>query len=445
MIVVINIILNIHMIIGAIYLMLTVYMQSTYLQNKVSFKYASYSFYTLLFVGIIFSIFGTKTFDFLEFVPTKSFINLYEEARSSGGHILVHRKVNTTPVTYVYFLYIAIATSIFGVLYSLFGCVQLFMATQKMIYYKNYKNIKIFLNPILKIPYVFSFFGKSYIVMPRDFLKNKNHFKNILIHELQHIRNLDTGFIFFLNFLKNTFFINPAAHGIYTQMRNLHELAVDKEIVEKHKCKRIDYLKTMAWVFENINKNERLYLANGFFGSNRIKEYKVRIKSIKNETQSRTSILFLVFLVVFGTIGVSCVSSVSKDKLNIVDITPTHQNKNIYQMKFVVFTDGKITTNATLATKEGEAATIEVVDDPDSLIVGNQLEKPIEKYKNWQKFEFVATSIDDDWVNVSIKGNVIKNRKKKNIEIITKYKLGVVNKLESINSEFLIEHYKEKI
>ena len=78
---------------------------------------------------------------------------------------------------------------------------------------KKYGKIHLYVCPDLNVPCSFWVPSKYFVLFPESVLLNKKLFTHALSHELQHHRQGDTQFIYFLELLKALFYLNPFTPG----------------------------------------------------------------------------------------------------------------------------------------------------------------------------------------------------------------------------------------
>lgn len=183
-----------------------------------------------------------------------------------------------------------------------------------------HKNLNIIVSNSVSSPFCFSFLKKSHVVMTYQILEKSNFYRIAIKHELQHLRQKDTSWVFVYELFKIFFCINPFIYKWIKYNLELQELACDEILINKKSIHAQDYANCLVAVAEATN--EECYMATiGFFQSkpslitrriNMLFEYK-KIISRK---------FFLAFLV--ANILLSGVVATTAYAI----ISPTHQPKD---------------------------------------------------------------------------------------------------------------------
>ncbi len=98
---------------------------------------------------------------------------------------------------------------------------------------KRIGNIYILVSDEISIPYSTRGLTRRYIVVPEEILTRQLDLKIAITHELQHFRQKDVEWEFFLEALKPLFFWNPVYYVWCAQVRRLREYACDQVIVNR--------------------------------------------------------------------------------------------------------------------------------------------------------------------------------------------------------------------
>jgi len=98
---------------------------------------------------------------------------------------------------------------------------------------KRIGNIYILVSDEISIPYSTRDLTRRYIVIPEEILTRQLDLKIAITHELQHFRQKDVEWEFFLEALKPLFFWNPVYYIWCAQVRRLREYACDQIIVNR--------------------------------------------------------------------------------------------------------------------------------------------------------------------------------------------------------------------
>ncbi|MCR9214236.1 MAG: M56 family metallopeptidase [Proteobacteria bacterium] len=98
---------------------------------------------------------------------------------------------------------------------------------------KRIGNVHILVSDEISIPYSTRGVTRRYIVVPEDILTRQLDLRIAITHELQHFRQKDIEWEFFLEALKPLFFWNPVYYVWCAQVRRLREYACDQVIINR--------------------------------------------------------------------------------------------------------------------------------------------------------------------------------------------------------------------
>ncbi|WP_339631879.1 M56 family metallopeptidase [uncultured Sneathiella sp.] len=98
---------------------------------------------------------------------------------------------------------------------------------------KRIGNVYILVSDEVSVPYSTRGLTRRYIVIPEETLTRQLDLKIAITHELQHFRQKDIEWEFFLEALKPLFFWNPVYYIWCAQVRRLREYACDQTIVNR--------------------------------------------------------------------------------------------------------------------------------------------------------------------------------------------------------------------
>lgn len=450
MIALVNFFIVTNILIIAVSVLVSIYMRAKGVQTRIPYKFALYGFYTVLITGFIFTALGPNLLNILDLSFEKSeYLDAFKSNDAIGPTLVVSQKPKEQSVYYIYGLYILVASGIIGLIQFLISVVLTTRKVRKNFTFRKFGRVSVYVGSEQTMPYVFSLFNKSYVVVPCTLIENRGHLKNVIHHEFQHIRNLDTSFIFALSFFRSIMFLNPCAHSLYNNLRNLHELAVDTEIMSQRKSKSKNYLQSLAWVFEQTLCNSSPQLTNGFFGKNHMKEYIMRIENIKNSGRFKLNIGAVAALVFVGIVGVSCASHFSKEKLAVKSLE-TQKEEDLFQVQFQTWDKQNVPTTMNIVTKMNEEAYMLNVKDPKwwqehKKEIDNNMQPTLDekKYSNWKKITFIVTDRGEDWADVRITGAISEGKEIKRFDIGDRYKLNQTHKIRQINAEIKIDQHLE--
>ena len=128
-----------------------------------------------------------------------------------------------------------------GVLKISYDLYKLFIIKKGSYLIKKYKSVSIYANDNIKIPFSYWLPGMANIIIPTDLLAKSKDLRITLLHELQHHRNGDTKWLFFVLFIKSICILNPFIYLWCRLISELQEFACDEALVDKKKINPQDY------------------------------------------------------------------------------------------------------------------------------------------------------------------------------------------------------------
>jgi len=114
--------------------------------------------------------------------------------------------------------------------------------------------INILLNEAIQIPICFSFLRNSYVILPQKMIENHSHFKIAIAHELQHIRQKDTRWLYLLTLLKITCFANPFVWLWTHWINELQEFACDETLMQRTHASPVAYGQCLLDTAKNASR-----------------------------------------------------------------------------------------------------------------------------------------------------------------------------------------------
>lgn len=211
--------------------------------------------------------------------------------------------------TIIEYVYMALFTSIivtFGIK-SINFALQLLRLKQIIsqgIIIKCYQHVSILLSEDTHTPFCFSFLKRSYIVITHELLLNRHHYQLAIQHELQHIRQKDTRWLYFLELFKIIFYFNPLIRNWIKFTLELQELACDEALVKENAVSPEDYANCLLEAAEQtLNQKtcpkETFTAAVGLFHSK--KSFIIRritmLHQYKNSLPKRSLIFFMAAII----------------------------------------------------------------------------------------------------------------------------------------------------
>ncbi|MBI4404473.1 MAG: transglycosylase SLT domain-containing protein [Deltaproteobacteria bacterium] len=101
----------------------------------------------------------------------------------------------------------------------------------KQIEIRSTKKLRILSTAAVKIPFSTRLGGFAYVVVPEELLSHPGDYRLAVSHELQHHRQLDTVWIYLVEFLKCLFFWNPTVYLWARFLETLQEFACDEALI----------------------------------------------------------------------------------------------------------------------------------------------------------------------------------------------------------------------
>lgn len=120
-------------------------------------------------------------------------------------------------------------------------------------------SVSILLNDIIQVPICFSFLHSSYVILPNALVENQQHFKLAVAHELQHIRQKDTRWLYLLMLLKVICIINPFIWLWARWFNELQEYACDESIIKRKNTSAVVYGQCLLDTARNITDQSYSY------------------------------------------------------------------------------------------------------------------------------------------------------------------------------------------
>jgi membrane-bound lytic murein transglycosylase D len=121
--------------------------------------------------------------------------------------------------------------------------------------------VKILVQEQTPIPFSFYFFQTAYVVLPYSILGNSEQVKLIVLHELQHHRQGDTVWIYFMQAMKCLLFWNPVIYLWENQLSVLQEFACDENLIGHKNISPQAYCRCLIQVAEQSLETHRLWVA----------------------------------------------------------------------------------------------------------------------------------------------------------------------------------------
>src|SRR5262249_38621398 len=118
----------------------------------------------------------------------------------------------------------------------------------------------------------------SYIVLTHILVENSQHHHLVIKHELQHLRQKDTGWIYLFELFKALFYLNPVLHIWSKYNLEYQELACDEALIKEKSIHLEDYANCLLAAAEQAQNKEYLskinLMAVGFFHAKKSLTYR---------------------------------------------------------------------------------------------------------------------------------------------------------------------------
>lgn len=277
---------------------------SHYLQKKnvLSHRITLLFLYVMMGVAVFLSLFNPE----ISLVST-----LLREFGSTGlGAFIITIKrdffemlrsaVGTEATFYRLSLTTLVVMGIVGATLYLLSLIAILLRIKGLLVYRKLGRVILLKEKNNITPHVFSVFGKSYIVVPENIIKEKALLRTSIQHELQHIRNGDTQNIYLLHLLRCFMWINPAIHILFAQIRTLQELRVDESLIHEKRIGYKIYLQTLKWFVSKSVPQGHFSLSYSIFGWSTFRELKKRVHNIHRVRPVRTQPIFCAVLFVLN-------------------------------------------------------------------------------------------------------------------------------------------------
>lgn len=244
-----------------------------------------------------------------------------------------------------------------GAIIFLFQIIGLSFKTSKLRTFKKLGSVHLAIQPDKTSPYVFSLMNQKYIVLPAFLMADKKLLNMAIKHELQHIRQQDTRWIYLLNLVLLGCYVNPLVHLLIRNIKNTQELACDEELIINKKVKFKSYIQSLLKIAELVQERKSApFFANTILRegnkSNLRERVEMMIKVRKNKNKGYMAgiVLFAAFFMMGGSAyAVKDLKSEVRAKAILFDIV---------QME-----EGKVVSRPKVISLEGEPALIMTSDE----------------------------------------------------------------------------------
>jgi beta-lactamase regulating signal transducer with metallopeptidase domain len=160
----------------------------------------------------------------------------------------------------------------FGIAHQIWQVCALLSLVHRSYQIRKIGNINILLNETTQTPLCFSLIKRSYIILPEQILENNNYYKIAIAHELQHIRQKDTRWLYVLLLLKVFCFINPCVWLWAHWFNELQEFACDEAVMRRKKTSAVIYGECLLDTAKRVLAYKHGYHALSLFGFKKTKK-----------------------------------------------------------------------------------------------------------------------------------------------------------------------------
>lgn len=149
------------------------------------------------------------------------------------------------PIEIIINIFLIAGTVIFLVKYMR-NLIKLKLIANNSICLHKMNNIHILFNHTVAIPFCWSLLKNHYVVIPAHFLEKTTDLKLAIRHELQHIRQSDTGWLHILTIMKIMCFWNPVMKLWIHYFDELQEFSVDEALMIRKKASASAYAQCLV-------------------------------------------------------------------------------------------------------------------------------------------------------------------------------------------------------
>ena len=122
---------------------------------------------------------------------------------------------------------------------------KLFIMRNRSYLIRRYGSVSIYSNDSIKVPFSYWLPGRANIIIPTDLIGDWPNFKITILHELQHHRNGDTKWLYFLRFLRSICILNPCIYLWHRAVSELQEFACDEVLIRRKNIDPRDYARCL--------------------------------------------------------------------------------------------------------------------------------------------------------------------------------------------------------
>ena len=314
----INITFFIGALICAVFLKLSLHYRVLSFKQNLNLNYFLFS--VCLLLPVVQSVFTSKgpVFEPIAKVwtapPSENFLIL-----NNPHQILEKTSISVGGSSFHYFhfesllLLLSILFFIYGIYITLRDLRALKQILNASFVHKKIRRVKIYLNDEIQIPFSFWLPGIKGVVLPSSVFEKREDFRVALSHELQHHRQHDTIWVYFLQISKILMLWNLAIHFWIKLSSQLQEFACDETLVDQRKVSSCAYIDCLVRVAETVSlrKNKFAGATNLFFLEDR-KTLKRRIQNMLSLHPHKKNRSIFVASLIIGTISIASISWASQ-------------------------------------------------------------------------------------------------------------------------------------
>jgi len=175
---------------------------------------------------------------------------------------------------------------------------------------KQFNNIRILASDQISGPFSIRMLGKKYIFVPNYIISDKDSFSISIKHEIQHHRQWDTFFVYVIEAIRCSFFYNPFAWVLISQVSKIQELACDETLIGRKRVSSFNYSSCLLKVADYQSKSNQHKAVYGLVGMARLspsafflKRRLLAMKTTKHFSKLKNYLLSVVIFILFISVG----------------------------------------------------------------------------------------------------------------------------------------------
>lgn len=266
---------------------------------------------------------------------------------------------------------------------------------------KGRSNVELFRNSFVTTPMLIGI-KRPYILIP-DVHYEEAQLKNILMHELTHLRRCDIGIKWLTLIATAAHWFNPLMYFIRKEINTACELACDEAVIKNlNNAEKQAYGDTLISIVAEHKYPKAVLKATMYEEKKTLKE---RLLAIMNHSKKSKPIIllsiFLITAVIIGALGLGASVQTKNDKPPKIYITAEEKNTNIYfsveGIKTKVGITGSYKWKYLGRSINVNAANLESFNYKDENILDTTTKQQIvigtQKYNSDKKYEFSMDGI----------------------------------------------------